>query len=58
MTKHNKPVIETVINTTAIALTAYGTLQVTTGNINGFLSIVVGVSLEMLKYWGRNKKYW
>jgi len=58
MAKHNKPVIETIINTAAIALTAYGTLQVTTGNSIGFLSIGVGVGLEMLKYWGRNKNLW
>ena len=58
MTKHNKPVIETIINTAAIALTAYGVSQITTGSINGYLAIGVGVGLELLKYYGRNKKYW
>ena len=59
MTKQtNKPVIETIINTAAIALTAYGTIQITSGNFWGYLAIAVGIGLELLKYYGRNKKYW
>ena len=59
MTKHkSKPVIETLINTAAIALTSYGVLQATTGNYTGYLAIVVAVGLEMLKYWGRSKDLW
>ena len=54
----NKPIIETIINTAAIALTAYGTLQITTGIPWGYLAVAVGVGLELLKYYGRNKKYW
>ncbi len=54
----NKPIIETIINTAAIALTAYGTLQITSGILWGYLAVAVGVGLELLKYYGRNKKYW
>lgn len=58
MTKH-KPVIETIINTTAIALTAYGVIQITqVGTQTGYIPIVVGIGLELLKYWGRKKGYW
>lgn len=61
MKKHiheNKPVIESIINTVAIAFTSYGVLQVTTGHMAGYLPIMFGVGLEMLKYYGRNKEYW
>ncbi len=54
----NKPVIESVINTAAIALTAYGTLQITSGNATGVIYVLFGVGLETYKYWGRNKQYW
>lgn len=47
----NKPITETMINTTALALTSYGVLEVTSkGNLLGFLSIAVGMILEFLKY--------
>jgi len=58
MTKQNKPVIETIINTAAIALTAYGVTQITTGNPWGYLAVVFGVGIELLKYHGRKVKYW
>ena len=59
MTKHeNKPVIEAIINTVAIALTAYGVTQITSGNLMGYLAISFGIGLEVLKYWGRNNAFW
>lgn len=56
--KQHKPVIETVINTVAIALTAWGVTDITTGGWNGYVAIAFGMLLEGLKYWGRNKNYW
>ncbi len=52
MTKQeiNKPVIDTIINTAAIALTALGIQQVTAGNLIGYLAIAVGIGLELIKY--------
>ena len=60
MTKHeHKPVIETLINTAAIALTSFGVLQITTGQqVQGYIAVVFGVALELIKYYGRNKNYW
>lgn len=61
MTKHEyKPVIETLINTAAIALTSFGVVQITTGGLflQGYISVLFGVGLELLKYYGRNKEYW
>ena len=58
MTQH-KPVIETIINTAAMALAAYSVVQITQdGSFTGYLPLAVAVGLELLKYWGRNKKYW
>ena len=58
MKQTNKPLIESLINTTAIALTAYGVVVITGGSALGYLPIVFGVGLEMLKYYGRNNQYW
>lgn len=58
-TQTTKPIMESMINTSAIAVTSYGVLQVTAfGNPYGLLYIAVGIGLETYKYWGRNKKYW
>lgn len=57
----HKPVIETIINTTALALTSYGVLEITKGSPNfpfGYLAVLFGAGLEFFKYWGRKKKYW
>jgi len=57
----NKPTIETIINTAAIALTATGTTWIINGLIRnglGFALIAAGVGLEFFKYWGRKKEYW
>jgi len=56
--ENHKPVIETIINTAAIALTATGTAQLTTGKWYGCLLIIFGVVLEFFKYWGRKHQYW
>tara|TARA_Y100000310_G_C20701853_1_gene830737 strand:+ start:8648 stop:8839 length:192 start_codon:yes stop_codon:yes gene_type:complete len=56
--QENKPVIESMINTAAIGLTAYGTIQITTGHPIGIIYVLFGVGLETYKYWGRNKGYW
>ena len=54
----HKPMIETLINTAALALTATGTQQAITGNYLGLTLIVFGAALEFLKYWGRKNQYW
>ena len=54
----NKPVIETIVNTAAIALTGSGTAATIAGNYAGLILIGVGMGLEFFKYWGRKKKYW
>ena len=56
--QEHKPVIETVINMAAIALTSYGVVQITTGNLTGYAPIIFAVGLEWFKYWGRNKDLW
>ena len=56
--KEHKPIIETIINTTALALTAYGVQRITTGSYDGYLTIFFGMSLEFFKYWGRQKDLW
>ena len=56
--KINKPVIETIINTAAIALTGAGTAAVVAGKYTGVIPILLGMGLEFFKYWGRKTKYW
>jgi hypothetical protein len=61
---HHKPTIETIINTTALALTSFGVVTLTGGNsgwelfCKGILLIIFGAGLEFFKYWGRKKKFW
>jgi len=57
----NKPVVETIINTAAIALTATGTTWLVNGfthNGLGCALILFGVALEFFKYWARKSKFW
>ena len=54
----NKPTIETIINTAALALTAAGTTFLINKDYFGFLLIIFGAGLEYYKYWGRNKELW
>ena len=58
MTKHNKPIIETIINTSALALTAAGTQMLLTKDVFGCVLILIGAALEFYKYWGRKNAYW
>lgn len=56
-----KPVIETLINSAALALFSYGTAEVIKGSPNfpfGYLSIIVGMLLEFAKYYGRKREFW
>jgi len=55
MNKQHKPVIETIINTAAIALTATGTTWLLTKDMWGFLLIAFGLLIEWFKYYGRDK---
>ena len=55
---NHKAAIETIINTTAIALTAFGTTEIMKGNYYGFIVILFSMGLEFLKYWGRIRKLW
>jgi hypothetical protein len=53
-----KPVIETMVNTCALALTSFGTIEITKANVYGFICILFGMSLEWFKYFGRHRKWW
>ena len=57
MTQKNKPVIEAMINTAALAITASGVMMLQDKAAFGFLMIAFGVGIEWFKYWGR-RKYW
>lgn len=54
----HKPIIETLINTTALALTSFGTTCLLSRDYFGFVLILFGASLEFFKYWGRKNKFW
>ena len=60
MTKitQNKPVIETLINTAALALTTFAVAEIIKGSYYGFLVLLVAMGLEYGKYYGRQKKLW
>ncbi len=58
MNKESKPIIETMINTCALALTAIGTQMLVQKDVFGFGLVLFGAGLEYFKYWGRNKKIW
>lgn len=51
----NKPLIETIINTAAIALTATGTTWLLAKDWIGALLIIFGLLLEWFKYLGRDR---
>ena len=57
MTEH-KATIETVINTAAIAISAFGVLEIQKGSYYGFFCVLFAAGLEYFKYWGRKKKLW
>lgn len=56
----HKAIIETMINTAALALTSFAVLQLTTGGNfwKGLILLSVGMILEFIKYFGRSKKLW
>ena len=54
----SKPIIETIVNTTALALTSFGVVEITKSHYYGFLVILFGMALEFAKYYGRKKKLW
>ena len=55
--KH-KTIIETLLNTAALALTAAGVNFILAHDYYGFLLVIFGASLEFFKYWGRKYCYW
>lgn len=56
--KLDKPIIETLINSSALAMTPLGVIMLSNRDWFGLVLIAVGVSLEYLKYYGRLKKLW
>lgn len=54
----NSPIIETMINTTALSLTSFGTACLVQRDYFGFLLIIFGATLEFCKYYGRKKGMW
>ncbi len=64
MDSNHKPVIETMINTAALAMTSFGVVLLTTDYegwgcmARGLCLILVGAGLEFFKYWGRKSEYW
>ena len=55
---NHKPIIETIINTAALALTSSGVIMLTNRDLFGFLLVGFGAGLEFFKYWGRKEGYW
>jgi hypothetical protein len=54
-----KETIETIINTSAISLSSYGTLEIISNkNYWGLTLILFGMAIEFVKYYGRRKKIW
>ena len=54
----HKPLIETIINTSAIAISTMGVIDIQKGNYTGFAFIVFAAGIEFFKYWGRKNNYW
>ena len=54
----HKPIIETILNTTALAITAYGINCIMQRDYYGFIVIIFSAGLEYFKYWGRKKNLW
>ena len=53
----NKPVIEAMINTVALAVAASGVIMLQDKDVFGFGLIALAVGVEWFKYWGR-RTYW
>jgi len=56
--KEHKAVIETIINSAAIVLSATGTAMLLDKDYFGFALVGFAVILEFIKYVGRSKKLW
>lgn len=54
----DKPIIETIINTSAIAVSGFGVVRVQAGDYMGLCLILFAAGLEWFKYIGRKKKLW
>ena len=60
----SKPIIETLVNTAALALTSFGVITLTQDGhsgveqLKGIFLICFGMGLEYFKYKGRKKKLW
>lgn len=55
--KH-KPIISTLINTSAIAIAVVGVTTVQGGSYKGMVLVAFAAGLEWFKYWGVKKNYW
>lgn len=61
---NNKPIIETMINTCALALTTFGVQHIISHPESwkaitvGMIIISFGGGLEFVKYYGRKQKFW
>lgn len=55
-----KEVIETIINSSALTLTSFGVLRMTTGGPAAWpvFCLLMGIGLEFVKYSGRKRKLW
>lgn len=57
--KAQRPIIETIINSTALFMTSFGAIKIQGGNsFEGIILVLIGVGLEFCKYTGRKKKLW
>lgn len=60
----HKPVIETIINTAAIALSGFAVSFIINNGagwehiVKGLVLLSAGAGLEWFKYWGRQKDLW
>jgi len=54
----NKPIVETLVNTAALALVTFAVTEIIAQHYYGFLVLLVGMGLEFGKYYGRKKKLW
>lgn len=56
--KDHKPIIETMINTSALALSGMGVINVQKGDYLGLVLIAFAAGIEYFKYYGRSKELW
>lgn len=58
MSDHQKPLIASIINTAALALTASGTQLFIMEQWHGLYLILTALAIETFKYWGMKQKLW